>query len=172
MQLQQLLKSLELRNHAPTENWDPPYCGEIPMHIDSNGEWFYQNSRIKRQALVKLFASVLVLDDGDYFLITPAEKVKITVEDAPFIITEWQPITSVEPHIIQVTTNIGTQFPLSEDYPLQVENAIPYVRLDHGLKAKVHRNVYYQWVELAEVDPETDNVVLQSGSSRFVLGQI
>ncbi|MFC0446330.1 DUF1285 domain-containing protein [Pseudidiomarina halophila] len=172
MQLQQLLKSLELRNHAPTENWDPPYCGEIPIHIDSNGEWFYQNSRIKRQRLVKLFASVLVVEDGDYFLVTPAEKVKITVEDVPFIITGWQAVTTVEPQIIQVTTNIGTQYPLSDDYPLLVENAIPYVRLDHALKAKVHRNVYYQWVELAEVDPETDNVVLQSGSSRFVLGQI
>ncbi|MGQ4276877.1 DUF1285 domain-containing protein [Pseudidiomarina sp. E22-M8] len=172
MQLQQLLKSLELRNHAPTENWDPPYCGEIPIHIDSNGEWFYQNSRIKRQQLVKLFASVLVLEGRDYFLITPAEKVKISVADAPFIVTEWQAITTVEPQIIQVTTNIGSQYPLSEEYPLQIENAIPYVRLDHGLKAKVHRNVYYQWVELAKVDPESTDVVLQSGSSHFVLGQI
>ncbi|MDN7125072.1 DUF1285 domain-containing protein [Pseudidiomarina sp. 1APP75-32.1] len=172
MQLEQLLKSLELRNHAPTDQWDPPYCGEIPLHIDDKGDWFYQNSRIKRQQLVKLFASVLVQENGDFFLITPAEKVKISVADAPFIVTEWKSVTAPESPVIQVTTNIGSQYPLSEDYPLLIKNAVPYVQLDHGLQAKVHRNVYYQWVEAATIDPESDEVVLKSGTSRFILGQI
>lgn len=90
MSLNRLISELEKHQHAPTELWDPPYCGEIPIHIAANGDWFYQGSQIKRQALVKLFASVLVVEDDDYFLVTPAEKVKITVEDTPFVIVDWE----------------------------------------------------------------------------------
>ncbi|CAB0151812.1 hypothetical protein PSI9734_02171 [Pseudidiomarina piscicola] len=172
MQLQQLLKSLELRNHAPTDQWNPPYCGEIPIHIDANGEWFYQNSRIKRKQLVKLFSSVLVVENDDYFLVTPAEKVKISVADAPFIITEWAAVTTVEPAVIQVTTNIGNQYPLSNDYPLVINDGVPYVQLEQGLRAKVHRNVYYQWVEQIAIETEAGDVVLNSGNSQFILGTI
>ncbi|MBY6064972.1 DUF1285 domain-containing protein [Pseudidiomarina sediminum] len=171
MDLKQLLHSLELHQHAPTEQWNPPYCGEIPLTITADGQWHYQGSPITRPALVKLFASVLVREDADYYLITPAEKVKITVVDAPLLITAWRALESADGAVLQVTTNVDSQYPLSARYPLLVENDVPYVVLDHGLTAKVHRNVYYQWVELAEHDPATGEVFLVSAGHRFVLGQ-
>ncbi|RUO47356.1 DUF1285 domain-containing protein [Pseudidiomarina aquimaris] len=172
MQLQQLLKSLELRNHAPTEQWNPQYCGEIPLHIDANGKWFYQNSPIGRQRLVKLFASVLICENGEHFLVTPVEKVKISVADAPLMIVAWQQIDSEQGKVMQVTTNVDTQYPLSEDYPLVVKDQVPYVQLDHGLRAKVARNVYYQWAELATVDEASQTMRLTSGASSFILGHL
>ena len=63
---------------------------KFPIKIKSNGEWLYQNSLIKKQVLIKLFASVLIADGkGNFYLETPAEKGKIEVEDAPFIITNF-----------------------------------------------------------------------------------
>ncbi|HAD48948.1 MAG TPA: DUF1285 domain-containing protein, partial [Idiomarina sp.] len=90
MSLEKLFEQLESTQHAPTEKWDPPYCGEIPLRIKANGDWEYQGSKINRQRLVNLFASVLTRENEDYFLVTPVEKVKIQVDDAPFIVTEWQ----------------------------------------------------------------------------------
>ncbi len=172
MQLQQLLKSLELRNHAPTEQWNPQYCGEIPLHIDANGKWFYQDSPIGRQRLVKLFASVLVCENGEHFLVTPVEKVKISVADAPLMIVAWQQVESEQGTVIQVTTNVDTQYPLSKDYPLVVKQQVPYVQLDHGLLAKVARTVYYQWAEQATLDDASQTMQLKSGECSFTLGQL
>ncbi|WP_339879067.1 DUF1285 domain-containing protein [Pseudidiomarina gelatinasegens] len=149
MKLEQLLESIEQGRHAPTERWNPPYCGELPIHIDADGNWFYQGSLIKRQALVKLFASVLVYEDKTFYLVTPAEKVKITVADAPFIVTTWQHVPNTEPPVIQLTTNIEQQFALSEQHPLIIKSDQLYVDCGRNLWAKVHRNVVYQWAEIA-----------------------
>ena len=65
----------------------PPIdCGDFDIRIARDGTWFYRGSPINRLALVKLFASVLRRDaDGSYWLVTPAERGRITVEDAPFL---------------------------------------------------------------------------------------
>lgn len=72
----------------PVERWNPPFCGDIDMKIAADGTWFYQKTPIGRPALVKLFASILKREDERYFLVTPVEKVGITVEDAPFLAVE------------------------------------------------------------------------------------
>jgi hypothetical protein len=169
MDLSQLLISLQQRRQAPTELWQPDYCGEIPLRIDSNGQWYYQESLIQRQKIVRLFASVLACDGTDYFLITPHEKVKIQVDDAPFIITQWQ-VQQQQPEIIVMQTNLGEQIPLSTDYPLLLKGGLPYIDLGKNLHAKVHRNVYYQWLEIAIQRGNT--WLLDSAGSQFILGQL
>ena len=73
----------------PVERWNPPYCGEIDIRIAADGAWFYRGSAIGREALVRLFASILRREpDGRHVLVTPVEKVGITVEDAPFMAVE------------------------------------------------------------------------------------
>ena len=72
----------------PVHLWNPPFCGDIDMRIAADGTWFYQKTPIGRPALVKLFASVLKREDEKYFLVTPVEKVGITVDDAPFLAVE------------------------------------------------------------------------------------
>jgi len=176
MQLENLLKSLDQVKHAPTELWNPEHCGEVPIHINEKGEWLYQNSVIKRPALVRLFASVLVFEDGEYYLVTPVEKAQITVADVPFLVTQWQLLEDTEVPVLQVTTNLGDQIPISAAHPLQLRNKIPYVHVGRDLYAKVHRNVYYQWAEtLSEpVLTLSDNgqLALNSAGETFVLGDL
>src|SRR5215218_8579561 len=68
----------------PVEKWNPPYCGEIDMRIAADGTWFYNGTPIGRPALVRLFASVLRRDPDRFVLVTPVERLGVTVEDAPF----------------------------------------------------------------------------------------
>lgn len=173
MSLNRLFEQLESQHHAPTEQWDPPYCGEIPLRIKDNGDWEYQGSKIERQSLIKLFASVLVKEQQDYFLVTPAEKVKIKVDDAPFVVVNWQQVEEQGERAIQIFTNIGDSYVLSEQTPLVLENGRPYVQLPRGMVAKVHRNVYYQWAEIAiagSSKTEREFFIYSAGQA-FSLGQ-
>ena len=174
MSLNRLIADLEKHQHAPTELWDPPYCGEIPIHIASNGDWFYQGSQIKRSALVKLFASVLVVEGGEYFLITPAEKVKITVEDTPFVVVDWRQLEENGQQLLLLTTNIGDTLVLSSEHPLTMKKGVPYIVMQRGLTARVHRNVFYQWVSHAEsrIADGQEQWYLSSAGETFVLGSV
>ena len=77
-------RSAGKRGPPPVHLWNPPYCGDIDMRIATDGTWFYQKTPIGRMPLVKLFASVLKVEDGKHFLVTPVEKCGIAVDDAPF----------------------------------------------------------------------------------------
>lgn len=160
----------------PVEQWSPPYCGEIDLQIKANGDWFYGGTIFKRLSLVKLFASVLIreVDDSkdDYFLVTPVEKVKISVEDAPFLLTQWQWLDD-EKTVMQVETSLGDEFVLDAEHPLTInDEGSLYINVRRNLVAKVHRNVYYQWVDLAtEVETEKGTELkFTSGQCSFSLG--
>ncbi|MDD7804727.1 MAG: DUF1285 domain-containing protein [Endozoicomonas sp. (ex Botrylloides leachii)] len=142
-----------LKKAPPVHLWNPPFCGDIDIKILRDGQWLYMGSPITRPALVKLFASVLRKDnDGCYYLITPAEKVRIQVEDAPFI------MISVEQKLgyFLFTTNIDDKVILNKQHPLMITinpktgEPSPYIRVKEKLDALVHRNVFYQLIEYAE----------------------
>ena len=160
----------------PVESWNPPYCGEIDIHIKANGDWFHEGSLFKRLPLVKMFASVLIkeVNNGvdEYFLVTPVEKVKIQVDDAPFMLTQWHWLDEKET-VMQVRTNLDDEFILDEEHPLLVnENGDLYVTVRRNLMAKVHRNVYYQWADIA-IENKTENgteLLLNSADCHFILG--
>ena len=119
----------------PVESWNPPYCGEIDIQIKANGDWYYNGTIFKRLALVKMFASVLIKDVSkdvsddlsknmaEYFLVTPVEKVKIQVDDAPFVLTQWRWLDEKET-VMQVTTNLGDEFTLDKQHPLIVNESV------------------------------------------------
>ncbi len=156
----------------PVELWDPDYCGEMDLQIKSNGDWYYAGTIFKRPALVKLLASVLKKEENDYFLVTPVEKIKISVEDAPFVLTQWHWQDENNARMV-VSTNIGDEFMLDSDHPLIVtEEGELYVTVRRNLLAKVHRNVYYQWADLAqEVTTEKGTeLVFTSARCDFSLG--
>jgi len=147
--LSALQRQLNQPGLAPVESWNPPFCGDIPLHIDAQGQWFYQHSLIQRPALVKLFASVLICQHGEHFLQTPVEKVRITVADAPLLITDWQWTDTATGPALLLSTNLQHQLLLSAQYPMIVrqdpqQQLLPYIQLWHGLQAKLSRNVYYQ----------------------------
>ena len=177
--------SSQLTNHQssdkkpilpPVEQWDPPYCGEIDLQIKANGDWYYGGTIFKRLSLVKLFASVLIREvseaNDDYFLVTPVEKVKISVEDAPFMLTQWQWLDD-DQTTMQGETNLGDTFVLNSEHALTMHaDGSLYITVRRNLIAKVHRNVYYQWVDLATetVTEQGTELTFSSGQCQFSLG--
>jgi len=144
----------------PVELWDPEYCGEMDLQIKANGDWFYASTIFKRPALVKLLASVIKKERDDYFLVTPVEKIKITVDDAPFVLTQWRWQDDKCEKMI-VSTNLDDEFVLDAEHPLVVtKEGELYITVRRNLLAKVHRNVYYQWVDLAKEEVNENNMEL------------
>ena len=74
---------------APVHLWNPPFCGDLDMRIARDGTWWYQGSPIGRESLVRLFSSILKREGDRYYLVTPAEKVGIKVDDAPFVAVDF-----------------------------------------------------------------------------------
>ena len=128
---------------------------EFDMRIDAMGQWYHQGDMIKRPALVKLFASVLTrLDDGQYWLITPAERGVIAVEDAPFFVVQMAVEGGGQDQQISMTTSLDDQVTLNQDHQLRVVTnpdglPRPYVTIRGALDALLARSVYYELAELA-----------------------
>ena len=83
--LAESIKATKTRGLPPVELWNPPFCGDLDMRIARDGTWFYLGTPIGRPALVRLFSTIIRRDGDDYFLVTPVEKVGITVDDAPLL---------------------------------------------------------------------------------------
>ena len=141
-------------------------CGDIDMCIDSHGIWHYMGSPIGRLELIKLFSTVMRRDNiGDHWLITPSEMCRIQVEDAACVAVELTQEGSGKDQNLTFRTNIDKTYILSTSHPLRIEinpdtgEPAPYVRLDHGIEAKLSRSVFYQLVNLGIADAvQQDNV--------------
>jgi hypothetical protein len=148
------------------EKWDPPYCGDIGLEIRRDGTWFYQGSPIGRIALVKLFASILRKDDdGRTYLVTPAEKVDVAVEDAPFLAVELAVDGEGRAQQLTFRTNLDDVAAVDAEHPLRFEASgpdgglKPYVVVRGRLEALATRAVYAELVELAAARDEGGDVV-------------
>jgi hypothetical protein len=143
----------------------PEICGDLEMRIARDGTWFYHGSPIGRKRLVKLFASVLRReDDGDYYLVTPAEKGRIVVEDAPFVAVAMDVTSDGQDQRLTFRTNIDEEVVADDAHPIRVDHdqltgePAPYVLVRDGLDALIGRAVYYDLVERGvekQVDGET-----------------
>ncbi|WP_439541635.1 DUF1285 domain-containing protein [Hyphomicrobium sp.] len=161
--LADLLKEAEARGAAPVETWNPPHCGDIGLAIARDGGWLYRGSPIGRMALVKLFARVLRRDpDERYYLVTPAEKIDIAVEDAPFVAVELEVTGSGRGQVLMFRTNVDDVVRCGAEHPLRFgtgaadDGLKPYVRVRGRLEALVSRSLVYDLVELADLAAEDD----------------
>lgn len=141
------------RGTPPVETWNPPFCGDIDMRIAADGTWFYMGTPIGREALVRLFASVLRRDaDGRTYLVTPVEKCGITVDDAPFLAVEMQAVGAGPDQRLVFRTNVGDVVEAGPDHPLRFEidrdngGLKPYLHVRGRLEALVGRAVMYDLV--------------------------
>ncbi|GGW66746.1 DUF1285 domain-containing protein [Alishewanella tabrizica] len=155
MDLSQLQQQLFQLPPLSVEHRTPTFCGDLPLRIDIDGQWYYQDSKISRRPLVKLFASVLLRQEQTYFLQTPVEKVRIQVEDVPFLITQHAWHAGVNGPELRLSTNLGDTVVVSAAYPLFIKTFagqnVPYVALWRGLSARLHRNVYYHLIQEADL---------------------
>ncbi|MCH9807059.1 MAG: DUF1285 domain-containing protein [Alphaproteobacteria bacterium] len=171
--LEELIKAAKSAGQAPVERWSPPYFGDIGLSIGRDGRWFYQGSAIGRMALVKLFARVLWRDeDGRHFLVTPAEKVDVTVEDAPFLAVEMEVRGHGEGQQLIFRTNVDDVVACGRDARLRFEmetggGVKPYVAVRGRLEALVVRSTTYDLLQLA-VEYE-DRAGIWSGGEFFAI---
>lgn len=160
----------------PVEKWNPPYCGDIGMAIRPDGTWMYQGSPIGRKPLVRLFSRVLRKDeDGRHYLVTPVEKVDVAVSDAPFLAVEMTVAGAGREQTITFRTNVddivicGPSNPLRFVKEPQHEGLKPYLLVRGRLEALVTRALYYDLVELAEIEQrdECDTLGIWSNGEFF-----
>lgn len=140
----------------PVHLWSPDFCGDIDMRIARDGTWYYLGTPIGRKPMVKLFSTIIRRDGDDYFLITPVEKVGIKVDDAPFVAVTLEVEGQGEAQVLRFTSNVDEPVVADDEHPLRVEidpltqEPAPYILVRHNLEALIHRNVFYQLVELAQ----------------------
>jgi len=155
-----------------------PFCGDFAIRIGRDGTWYYQGTPIGRKPLVKLFASVLRREaDGTYWLVTPAERGRIVVDDAPFVAVECEPKGRGREQVLAFRTNLDEWVEAGPERPLRVAESAgepsPYVLVRPGLEALIARPVYYQLAELAVPDPEDPQALgLWSKGRFFRLGSL
>lgn len=161
---------------APVHLWNPADCGPIPMQIAADGTWHYNGSPIRRERMVRLFASILRKEaDGRFVLVTPVEKMTIEVEDAPFQAVEMALEEAHGKPSLVFRTNVGDVVRAGPDHPMRfrIEVAtgglVPYVTVRGGLEARLTRAVA---MDLAERIEEADDgrLGVWSGGEFFSVG--
>ncbi|MDX1588838.1 MAG: DUF1285 domain-containing protein [Oleiphilaceae bacterium] len=141
----------------PVEQWDPPHRGDLDMRISRDGQWHYQGKPLTRQSLVRLFASIVRLEpNGDYVLVTPAEKFRIQVEDVPFVAHSLEVTGQGDDQVLWLTTSTDDRLALGPEHALVLEQGpdsqepAPYVWVRRNLQARIERSTWYHLINLAE----------------------
>ena len=156
----------------PVASWRPAYCGEIDIVIRSDGVWVHEGTPIGRARLVRLFSTVLRREGDRYFLVTPAEKVGIRVEDAPFVAVLMREEEHADGRRLVFTTNVGDEAAAGPEHALEVRpfrsDRAPYLHIRDGLWARLARPVFYDLVAHGNTRGETFGV--ESAGAWFPFG--
>jgi uncharacterized protein len=164
------------RGLPPVHLWNPPHCGDIDIRIARDGVWFHEGAPIGRAPLVRLFSTVLRKDPDGFHLVTPAEKLRIRVEDAPFMAVR----VDREGEDLRFLTNVGDEVVAGPEHPIEVladpqtGEPAPYLHVRRGLMARLTRPVFYELVEMAETrrGSSGEEYGVTSGGEWFPLGQV
>ena len=162
--LEQLIAALKLgatdgfaseKRLPPVELWNPTHCGDAGLEILRDGTWLHEGTRMTRESLVRLFASILRKDaDGETYLVTPVEKIRVRVEDAPFLGVRADRDGRGREQSIVFTTNVGDVTVAGPEHPLRVtytgEEPRPYVHVRGRLEARILRAPFYEMIEWSE----------------------
>lgn len=161
------------RGLPPVHLWNPSHSGEIDIVIKSDGRWVHEGATISREALVRLFSTVLRKDPDGIYLVTPVEKLKITVEDAPFVAVR----VDRDGEALRFLTNVGDEVIAGPDNAIRVEVAAdgeprPYLHVRRGLEALIARPVFYELVDMAEPrdTPAGETLGVSSNGAWFAVG--
>lgn len=138
----------------PVHLWNPDFCGDLDMRIARDGTWFYLGTPIGRPELVRLFSTILRKDDDKYYLVTPVEKVGITVDDAPFVAVDFAVSGTGADQTLRFVTNLGDKTSAGPDAPIRVVRdpetgePAPYVLVRTNLEALIDRKSFYRLVDI------------------------
>lgn len=165
------------RRQPPVEAWNPSFCGSIDIRIAVDGTWYHEGRPIQRKRMVRLFSSVLRKDeDGVTYLVTPAEKLSITVEDAPLVAVEHWVEESDDGPLLTLRTSLDDVVRVGLDHPMRfVQDGAngglkPYVLVRGRIEALVNRATTLAVLADERItDLEAEQPVLQSGPYRALL---
>ena len=169
------------RAMPPVDHWNPPLSGDIDIRIARDGTWYHQGEPFRRENLVRLFASILRRDeDGHHYLVTPVEKWRIRVDDAPFLAVRLDVAGTGRDRILTFTTNVGDTAIAGPEHPLIVEyrapggEPSPYLHVRGRLRALLARAVFLELAELGEEQPTAGGreYGVWSQGQFFSLGQL
>jgi hypothetical protein len=161
------------RGTPPVDRWNPDYCGEIDLRIAADGSWHYMGTPIARPALVRLFSTILRKDPERYVLVTPVERVGITVDDLPFTAVEMAVEGTADDRQIAFRTCVDDVVAVSRDNPLRFDSdsrggVRPAVMVRGDLWARLTRSLALDLIELGEERETDDGVVFGvSAAGRF-----
>ncbi|HXH02806.1 MAG TPA: DUF1285 domain-containing protein [Candidatus Competibacteraceae bacterium] len=169
------------RGLPPVDAWNPPLSGDMDLRIARDGRWWHEGVPIARPELVRLFASILRRDeDGHYYLLSPVEKWRIRVEDAPFLAVGLEAVGQGQERRLRFITNLEEVIEAGPEHPLRVDihpdrnEPAPYVHVRGRLWAKLTRSTFLELAELGE-EREQDGETLYgvwSGGVFFTLGRL
>lgn len=174
---EQLLAEQRERRLPPVDQWQPEREARIDMRIARDGTWYHEGEPIRREAMVRLFSTILRREGDRFWLVTPVEKLELEVEDAPFLAVGLERSGEGDAQHLLFTTNVGEHVLVDADHPLQVDEVdgepAPYVLVRNGLWARLTRSVFYRLVDLAEPAPgDPRSLIVHSGGVAFELGRI
>ena len=167
-QFEELLALQEARKLPPVESWTPSQTGSIDINIDRAGNWFHEGTKITRKQLVNQFATILIWEAGEFFLVTPVEKMKISVESTPFLVVDLEVRGAGEKTDILFSTNVGDHLLVDRNHPVYMFNTEPIFLVRSKLEARILPSVYYRLID--QGIEESDELVVYSQGHRFSLG--
>ncbi len=148
------VKAATRKGPPPVHLWNPPFCGDLDIRIARDGTWYYLGTPFGRMPLVKLFSSILKLEDGRYYLVTPVEKVGIKVDDAPLLAVDFEVEGEGAAQSLRFFTKTEDEVVASAENPIRVVRdpktgePSPYVHVRRGLEALIDRKSFYRLIEL------------------------
>lgn len=166
------------RKLPPVEKWNPAHCGEIDIRIARDGTWFHQGTPVGRRELVRLFSTILRREGADYYLVTPAEKMRIRVDDAPFMAVLLEVRGSGRKQQLVFTTNVGDEVVAANEHRIRVEGIpqtgepAPYIHVRGGLEARISRAVFYQLADISVPGERTGEIGVWSAGEFFPIGRM
>ena len=168
------------RRIPPVERWNPKLCGEIDIRIAADGTWFHEGGAIQRTRLAKLFSSLLRKDeDGVTYLVTPQEKLAITVDDAPLVVVDYAAEDGPDGTVLVLRTAMDDIVRVDADHPVRFaleagsDGIKPYVLIRGRIEALVNRaTTMALFQDETFVDLEGDMPVLRSGAHRFAIDPV
>ena len=151
---QQVDETVKNSGNPPLDQWNPALSGDMDLRISRDGQWIFKGEPLAREAIVRLFSTILRREqDGEYYLVTPAEKWRIKVEDAPLLAHSLQVVGEGDRQVISLTTNMGETLEIGQHHSLEVgvypdsDEPRPIVTVRHGVEARVVTAAYYELAE-------------------------
>ena len=174
--LDNLFEQLRAFRRPPVESWHPETTVPFDLVITADGRWVHEGDPIRRRNLVKLFATVLVRREGDFYLVTPRVRYRIQVEDTPFLAVEVTWREDEDGRRYWFRTDVDEVVPLDGEHPLDARvNPVdgrpsPTVIIRDDLAARLLRPVYYELAEHAVEESDGSGVFgIRSGDQFFAL---